>query len=258
MPDNLMAVDVDITRSTADLKRIRDDQLPFAISLGLNRTAVAALDRRRASLDNDFTIADAKKPFFKRLIKFPRRNWATKRKLVALVGVHERDEDFGVGSSKDRGFLLGRHEAGGDRTRLDPNRPFFIPTDELRSGPYDLPPKSMYPAALRLFESRGIVRYQKDAVTGKRKGVKGTLAAQAKGKRDTFIVDARSSGNPKAWGIYQRFGTGRRDIRMLWAFRSKIRLTKRLGFYTGVNAYVEENFGRHFDQAIDEAMRTAK
>jgi hypothetical protein len=258
MSDNLMDVQVDVTKATADLKRIRDDQLPFAISLGLNRTAVAALDRRRAALDADFTIADAKKPFFRRLIKFPKRQWATKRKLVATVGVHEQDGDFGVGSSKDRGFLLGRHEGGGDRTRLDPMRPFFVPTDELRSGVYDVPPKSMYPAALRLFESRGIVRYQKDAATGKRKGIRGTLAAQAKGKRDTFIVDARSSGNPKAWGIYQRFGTGRRDIRMLWAFRSKIRLKKRLGFYTGVNAYVEQNFGHHFDQAIDEAMRTAR
>lgn len=253
----MLDVTVDVTKATADLRNIQQNQIPFAISLALNRTAQGALAHAGQRLDRDFTINESRKPFLKRLFRFPRSQWATKRKLIATIGVHQADGDFGTGSSKDRGFLLGRHEMGGDRDRNDPMRPFFIPTDALRPGAYDVAPKSMYPAALRLFESQGIVRWEKNA-EGKRKGVKGTLPAQAQGKRDTFIIDARSRGKPKAWGIFQRTGPGRHDIRMLWAFRTRIRLKKRLGFYVGTNTYVDHNFARHFGDALTEAMRTAK
>lgn len=258
---------VDEKKAIADLKRIREDQLPFAFSLGINNTAKGAVESTRARLGENFTINNARIAFLRRLIKFPRSQWATKKKLAATLGVHERDEDFGVGSSKDRGFLLGRHEEGGERNRTDDMRPFFVPTNELRSGAFDVPPRNMYPTALRLVDSIGTVRTVKITTGpagdwGKRKTrrlrVKGVLAAQAKGKRDTFIVDGRKSGNPKAWGIFQRTGPGRRNIRMLWAFRTRIRLNKRLNFNTNVSTYVDRNVSRHFDDAINQAMRTAR
>jgi hypothetical protein len=249
-------VTVDVTKATADLRNIQQNQIPFAISLALNRTAKGAIAAAGERLDRDFTINESKKPFLKRLFRFPRSQWATKRKLIATVGVHQSDGDFGTGSDKDRGFLLGRHEAGGERHRNDPARPFFLPTEALRSGAFDVPPKSMYPTALRLFESRGIVRFEKDAATGKRKGVKGTLPAQAKGKKGTFIIDARKKGG--TWGVFQRVGRGHGNLRMLWAFRTKIRLKQRLGFYTGTSAYVDTNFNQVFGESLAEAMRTAK
>lgn len=260
-------VKVDRKAAMTDLKTLRRDQWPFALSLAINRTAQGAVATAQTTLSRDFTIATSRLPFLRRLIKFPRRQWATKKKLSATLGVHEKDSDFGVGSSKDRGFLLGRHEDGGERRRSDDMRPFFIPTDALRKGAFEVPSRSMYPTALRLVESRGTVRTVKVTTGpagewGKRKvkriAVKGVLPAQPKGKQGTFIVDARKRGNPNAWGVFQRYGRGKRDVRMLWAFRSKVTLPKRLGFGPKVGKYVDGNFARHFDDAVKQAMRTAR
>jgi hypothetical protein len=257
----MLDINVESLKLRTDLKAIRADQMPFALSLGINNTAKGARDRMKfTELPHDFTINPARQRFMASLIRFPRAQWATKRKLSATLGVHERDEDVGVGSSKDRGFLLGRHEEGGARQRTDDARPFFIPTEALRQGDTALAPRSMFPTALRLFASQGIVRYVKISVDGKtkRKGVKGQLPAQAKGKRGTFIVDARQKDGPSAWGIFQRYGRGKRDIRMIWAFRKKVQLPPRLKFYATVNQYVTQNFGLHFSEAMDQATRTAK
>lgn len=258
--------------TVTDLAKIRVDQLPFAESLAINTVAAGARDFMRGLVPKEFTIAPAREKFITSLIRFPRAQWATKTKLSATMGVHSSDGDVGVGSDKDRGFLLGRHEDGGTRTRTDPLRPFFIPTDELRGGDYDVPPRSMYPTALRIMEGRGIVSYTStvDKKTGKtkRKGVVGTLLIQSRttsrgkvmiqGKQRTFLIGPMNDANPKDWGIYQRTGPGRRDVRLIWAFRTRINLPPRLHFYEQVAHYIDSHLAEEFTKAIDRAMATAR
>lgn len=265
-------IKIDSTALLGDLAGIREEQLPYAESLAINNTAKGARNYMRALVPREFSIASSRETFIANLIRFPFAQWANKRKLSATLGVHSSDGDVGVGSDKDRGFLLGRHEDGGTRTRTDPLRPFFIPTDEIRGGDYDLPPRSLYPTALRIMEGRGIVSYTTlvNAKTGKtrRKAVFGNLAirsrstasgkVQIQGKQNTFLIGPMNSTNPKDWGIYQRTGPGRRDVRMIWAFRSSINLTPRLHFYETVGKYVEQHIGEELERAIDQALATAK
>lgn len=253
----MLDVSIDLTRMKAELKRARDDQIPFALSLAINTTAKGAIASIRTGLEEDFTIAPSRLPFMKRLIRFPRSQWATKRKPIATIGVHEKDSDFDVGSSSDRGFLLGRHEEGGERRRDDPFRPFFIPTDEIRGGDWDLPPRNLYPTALRIFDQRGVTGVLGADIKKAKRGFGGQEYV-IKGKRRTFVVDGRQRNGAKAWGIFQRMGRGARNIRMIWAFRTSIHLPPRLRFYKKAASYIDTNFPRHFSEALERAMKTAK
>lgn len=269
---SLIDVKVD-TKQYLDELGVRQDQQRFTASLALNIVTQGALAFARAKVKTEFTIAPSKETFIESLIRFPKSAWSTKERLYTTVGIDGDEGDVGVGSDKNRGFLLGRHEAGGIRTRTDPLRPFFIPTDELRGGEYDLPPHSMYPVALGLMEGRGVVSYttivnpttgktRKKAVIGN-KLIKSHITAtgklQIQGKRGTFLLGPMNApGDPRIWGIYQRTGPGRRDVRMIWAFRTSIDLPPRLHFYDAIDAYVQAHMQEAFEEAAARAMATAR
>lgn len=247
-------VTIDTTKLQRDLTVFYQHQMPFATSLALNRLAVAAQKEVRASLDQKFTIAPERQKFMERLVRFGKEDRATKeRQHARLVIAQSKGNDTSLTSAKDRGLILGRHEDGGVR-RADPDKPFFIPTDDLRTGDRQLIPRRMYPAALRLTERRD-ASGKMLPVLGRRTKSGGFMA---QGKRSTFIIDARTTSDPRAWGIFERVGSHKRDIRMLWAFRTTIRLTPRLAFYATVDRVVAEKLEAIFDEALAFALRTAR
>ncbi|MGN6104068.1 MAG: hypothetical protein ACTHU0_03115 [Kofleriaceae bacterium] len=236
------------------------------MSKALNTLAKVGQQQVRSTLDpQHFTIAPSRRAFLERLVRINRGDWATKTKPWVTIGINQGE----TGTGKDRSQILGRHEAGGERDATDPMKPFFIPTEELRTGARDLPPRSMYPTALRVMEGRGIVSYT--VVNGKRKGLHGTLRIQSRttargkvqiqGKRDTFVMGAlgpQDLRNPKAWGIWRRTGPGKRDIEPIWWFRRSIHLTPRLQFGKTVAAVVDAQWQGAMVAALDDAMRTAR
>jgi hypothetical protein len=225
------------------------DQLPFATSLAMNRLVEKMQAGVRDSLSRDFTIAPKVLPFMKLLVRFDRANHATKTKLEARFGVNDTE---GLSTQKDRSFILGRHEIGGVRT-ASPDRPFAIPTGAIRGGDYDVAPRSMYPSSLGFVERRTASGVQ--PIRG-RVTRKGTI--QIQGKHRTFIIDARETSDPRAWGIYQRTGPGKRDIEMIWAFRTTITLPPRLHFYEVASAIQVKEWPGTFEEAMDYAVRTAR
>jgi hypothetical protein len=228
-------------------------QIPYATALAINGTLKRAQAAVRTSLDRHFTIAPSRRAFLARTIRIARDGWATKKTLVGRMDVGMRDKAY---NARDRSFLLGRHEEGGTRT-ADPIEPFFIPTEHLRKGPYDVPPQRLYPRALRLYQRRDPAT----VLPGKSKLTK-SGKVQRQGKRATFIIDnstpGRLSANPNAHGIYERTGKGRRDIRLLWAFRRTIQLKPRLAMLATTRAIHAAHFDEEFAKAMDRALATAR
>lgn len=244
---------MDTRALTRDLTALEKDQLPFATSLAINRTALDIQRAVRTSMLSSFTIAPDRKRFMDMMVRFDRKNYATKTNLEARIGVNDT-ESPAAGEGRDRSFILGRHETGGVRRAPDPLRPFAIPTRALRAGAFDVPPRSLYPSSLRLVE---------------RRTPSGTLPAKSRvtkrgkimiqGKRGTFVMDAGTGvGNPKVRGVWQRTGPGKRDIRMLWMYRDRISLRPRLRFYETGQRVIDTQFARIFERAMDEAVRTAR
>ena len=222
-------------------------QLPFAAALALNQVANDARDAARGSLERRFTINPGKLRFLQGLIGTDHR--ATKSELFSRVGI---SKEFGLGQGKDRNFLLTRHQEGGPRSTTA-DKPFFIPTDEIRGADHAVAPRALYPANLRLFARRtpesSLPARQRATKRGK---------VQTQGKQRTFILDARPTADPRAWGVFQRTGPGKRDIRMLWAFRTSLQLPPRLAFYDTTTQAVLDRWATRFDEALARALSTAK
>jgi sirohydrochlorin ferrochelatase len=77
------------------------------------------------------------------------------------------------------------------------------------------------------------------------------------GKRGTFVIDARQTANPNAWGVYQRVGSGRRNIRALWFYRTRITLRPRLGFYSTVDRIVSTRLDELMSKTIAHVIDTS-
>lgn len=252
----MLDVSVEIQQASTYLTDVEREQIPFAASLALNNATEAARDRVRTQLPQHFTIAPSRLRFLSSMITFPKDAWATKQKLWTAMGINLGEAGLANPrhtAAEDRSFILGRHEEGGLRLAPDPMHPFFIPTDEIRGGAFDLVPRRLYPSSLRLAERRtpnGVLPI-KSHVT--RRGV-----VQIKGKRRTFVIDARETADPRAWGIYQRVGPTRGDVRLIWAYRQRITLPPRLHLRDTVQAMIEQHFPEFWQAALARALATAR
>jgi hypothetical protein len=54
--------------------------------------------------------------------------------------------------------------------------------------------------------------------------------AQWKGRNNTFMV--KHTRKLEHGGVFQRIGSGRGDVRMIWKFQPNVRIDKRLGFFS--------------------------
>ena len=221
-------------------------QIPFAMALTANAVAKDAQLAAQAGIRRRFTISPRRERFILGLVR--RGHFATKREPWADVGI---GHDHGAGPTKNRSFLLLRHQLGGRRVARNPLYPFAIPTKEIRPDPYGEVPQSLLPKNLRVFERRG--------VTGNLP-IKSRLTkpgkVQIQGKRGTFIIDDRQGSG--TWGIFQRTGPGRRDIRQLFFLRPQIDLPPRLQFYEAVQDAVRRQMSVRFDEALKRALATAR
>lgn len=215
------------------------DQLPFATSRAINATAYDARDAIRKGIQERFTI---RRKWVVTGIQIPRGGRATKRKLEAVVELDRR-----------RAFL-GKFEEGGTK-RGTPDMPIAIPTEHIRPVPTKVPPLALYPKNLRLQERRDISGGFMAARTKfSRRGV-----PQWKGKRRTFVIDpVHHRADRELWGVWQRFGPKRHQIRLIWAYRREIPIPNTLQFEATGKRTVDQRWDINFTRAFDQAIRTAR
>lgn len=240
-------VTVDAADALSYLQRL-SRQVPYAVSKTLNDLANVVQAEERLELRRTFTIAPARLLFIERLIKRTKDDRATKENLVAAVRIEGSES-----RKKGSGDVLTRHLTPGTRTASS-QALFFLPSAELRPGPYDVAPRAMYPKALRLMTM---------------KGISGDLLSKAKGKRrkiaglDTALKELRKAGLGGTFlipgaGIFQRQGEGSAGLVKLWSFRRTITLRTRYPFYEIAGTVAKERWAELMERGFDDALKSAK
>lgn len=226
-------------------------QIPFALAQSTNDAAKAFQDAMRVGISRRFMLRQP--GFVLNSVKIQKGNWATSKgfksgggKFTTIVSIG------GEGSSHHNSGLLVKFEDGGEKTSFDPDRPIAIPTAALRPSFAELPPLDMYPKNLRLVSRRGITNTLPAHVHVTKRGVE-----QLQGKRRTFVLDPTKNIGSSVWGVFQRFGPRRSDIRLIWRYRTRVQIPRRLQWRDTAQRIVPGAFAEAFRTRLAEALRTA-
>ena len=199
---------VDATDALGLMGRISDN-FPRARTNALNKVAVEVNGALRYDAERRFIWRDARA---KRVLN----DYAP---IPLFRGQMARDDKPYATpvAPENAGKILRPFETGTPKTTSRFGAVPAIPTKMLRASGREVIPKAMFPSAL--FPELGTnYTIGKDASKwNKGKGRSGRAFKRVK----PFIM--RPGVNPKTWGIYKRFGPGRNDIAMLWAFRPSVR-----------------------------------
>jgi hypothetical protein len=257
-----LVLQTQIDEAVAALDTVRRDQLPFAISLAVNRSAIAGQQAERAHILQAFTVrrnpGTPQRPgAVLRTVKIEKYDFANKRNPTAFrISI-----DATRTKSGGRRDYLAKFEEGGEKTAADDMvAPIAIPSKALRPNFRDLVAAKFYPQNLRLTPKRvggGEILPARQKVTAR--GV-----VQWKGKLRTFVLDPRFHGEARGgegeptWGVYQRTGPGKRDIQLLWTYKHGIPIPRRLEFKATIADAVTSSFVLNFSNAYARAIATAR
>jgi hypothetical protein len=250
---------VDLSGTPEATLRALGRQMPFALSVAMNRTVEDANAAVRRRMQSTFVL---RRPGFdlppQQLPSIAR---ATKSRLHAEVRLAYADVTPGsVGDRRE--VIFRKHEEGLIKRADDPSFPIAIPTTAIRPSFPALVPLQFYPKNLRLAP-----RQQPDNTTlpALRRGKVVTLAGAKISNRarkqqgltgtlGTFTI-SNEDGRPKF--IAQRTGSGRRELRIIWLLKQQIRIKPLRFFYPTIAPVISERFPVNVAGAIDLALRTA-
>jgi hypothetical protein len=137
---------------------------------------------------------------------------------------------------QNAGKILRPFETGAFRTTNRFGAVPAIPTKATRPTPQSVIDRKNFPTALFPELGTNFSIGKDPKAWNKGKGRSGKAFKQLK----PFIM--RPGVNPKTWGIYQRTGPGKDDIRMLWAFRPIVHRPKLLTTYETAQRVVAQQW----------------
>lgn len=241
-----VVVSVNAKRAQDMLTALVQKQLPFARMTALNRTGedvhAAVADHVRHRL-----VVRVPRFIYPRFQLLPHERAQKTGPKSGYVMVHLRP----AFRTEPKGSILGKFVTGGTKTQHAPNQPVIIPTQAIRPSFRQTVPAYLYPGALGIFPSRYTVP---TGSVGRSRRSRGAKLVKP------FILDPRHMRGlgPKAWGIYQRTGPARGDIRMIWAFRKSVPIPRAVPFDEIVARVARERFPANMRGALALAIRTAK
>lgn len=224
-----------------DLTRVLfRDQMPYAMQLALNWTALDIRDAARRGIEERFTV---RRRWVLNSVIIPRGHWATKQNLQVSIVVGGR-----------RWHFMTKFEEGGVQHARDPLMPHAIPTEHLRPTPEANIPLSMYPKNLRL-----VARREPGGILPARQKLTHRRVVQWLGKRRTFVIDPRyHQADRQLWGVWQRFGPERKHIKLIWAYREKVNIPPILKYNETARATYQDRWEHQVNRAWDRAITTAR
>ncbi len=249
LPEAVKALD-DVARKHA----------PYAASVMINRTLEEVMAGGREHLQSRMKVRVP--AFILPPVQLPRAARATKTKLQgqAALGYGDVTRD-NVGDRREK--ILRKFETGGVKEAKDPQFPIAIPTDALRPSFGDLVPRAMFPQNLRLAPKKvgsgeilpalrnGLVR----TLQGEKIGKRARKQQGLEGIGGTFTINDE---NGMPIGIFQRTGRGRKDVRMIWLYRRKIRIPDLMDFFEMADQIIQARALINWQGALELALRTAK
>lgn len=232
-------IKVDTSEAVSFLNGLYAEQIPFAASLALNRTAKDVQDAERGELLANFVVRQPQ--FILGSVRIPAFSKKTDSPMQVTIEIG------------DRGGFLRKFQAPGVKQALDPTTPIAIPSTNIRPSFGDLAPRSLYPKNLRLVPRRGV-----KGILPAQRHVTARGVVQLKGKLRTFVLDPKEHRGVSTWAVWQRTGPGKHDIRMLWVYKTRIPIPKRLDFVPVGERVVRERWPIRWAEAFAQAMRSAR
>lgn len=234
----MFTIDIDTNTLASRLTAVEQRQLPFAISLGLNRTAQEVRAKAQQHMVmRGFTFRSANSQAWAiKQVAFPKGAWATKTRPIAKVFLERAAKS-----------ILDWIEQGHIKTATRPipglGPRLAIPFRRSRMAEI---PRSMFPVNLGLQSRRNTAPKAKTAWT----------KASAKGKQRTFVV---AYGTGKGL-IMQRTarGRGRTNVQVLFFLQTAQRIRARPWFMPIATETAAERLGPNLLQALREALATAR
>ena len=217
----LISVKSDVKQLTKSLTRIQRKQIPFATSKALNNVA---FDVRKSLQDGLDIHLDRPTPYTKRGVQVEK---STKNKLVAEVGF--RSKTFGKGQgSVTQAEYMERQIKGGLRTPKGSAIPVPI-VKNLKLNKY---------GSITRNKINNALGNENKFFSGKPKGAKG-----------------KGTGE----GIWERYG-GKRNpkIKMIISWNNNTDYQARYPFKNIAMRSVRNNFRKRFDNALQQALSTAR
>lgn len=251
----MIDIQVDAKGALAYLGDLNHKQMPFAVSVALNRTAEDGLAALRRVVPTEFTLRDKNLMDAVAPRQIARPNRASKANLSVIL------------ETEGKGRILDPFEFGKAKVQKSADAPVAVPTRNLRFTQTTVIPKKWYPHNLGLTprSDPGGNKYYalgRGAIKNKLSPIKRTSTGkiQVKGKLRTFVLDPRYGMNvdEKARGVYVRIGPSREDIRLLWSYREQVPRPKIFKFEDTVRKTVEARWVPNMEGAFAFALRTAK
>ena len=235
-------------KSVEELFGSAKEQMPYAISRAVNKTATDVRDTMRREVLTRFTVRQ--RSFV--VSQFQVSHTSDKRDSSIYAEITVGGAGY-KGGTKTRD-ILSIFEEGGMKTSPDPAFPMAIPSTNIRPTFTASAPRALYPVNLGLRPRRAIAGGYKYP---RRHTTSGGIE-QLKGSRRTFVLDPLTMQGVKVWGVYQRTGKGKHDVRLLWTYKQRLTVPALLGFQKTAEAVVDATWQENFSAAFDNAMRTAK
>ena len=216
-----ISVKADVKQLTKSLTRIQRKQIPFATSKALNNVA---FDVRKSLQDGLETHLDRPTPYTKRGVQVEK---STKNKLVAEVGFRSKTFGNGQGSVTQAEYME-RQIKGGLRTPKGSAIPVPI-VKNLKLNKY---------GSITRNKINNALGNENKFFSGKPKG-------------------AKSKGTGE--GIWERYG-GKRNpkIKMIISWNNHTDYQARYPFKNIAMRSVRNNFRKRFDNALQQALSTAR
>lgn len=234
---DLVSIRLDTKPIEAALGTQMETQIPFAVSLWINRLANAAQAAVRTRMKGQFRLK--REDFNLKAIYISKVDRATKSSWRVVIQV------------LDRAGYLDKFEQGGDKVALGGRKYLAIPNDKVFSdGIVD------QGNPLRIKN----LHLHKDEF-GRLLGDQRTFLAPLRGGQGSAGIFQRMGENPKKGRGKAQGGRGSGPdpgIRLLYKLISKAKIPAKLEFVQTIQTAVDEQSSTILNDAFAEAMRTAR
>ena len=232
---------------------------PEGIALGINRTVEEGLVAVGQLMRRAFTIRELR---MLPPLLLPRVWRATPARLQAPMQLGDEE---GLGLRRRQ--IFGKFEAGGTQS-ADPTRPFAIPTDVLRPSIGTVIPRSKYPRNLvGVFDNQGAYQGLGNKArivsrSRRRRGLAGRVTDAILGKqvrqKQTGRYFVLGSPGGKFYGIFERTGPGKQDVRQIWRFVHTRTIRGTLQLESTARQIGETRFTPNLEGAFDAVLKQAE
>lgn len=231
----MISIRVDTNAAISKLSDLELRQLPFAMKLALNATALEIETEERKHVQSAFTI---RRPWVITNIKIGKSDFATKDKASVTISVPDDS-------------VLVKFELGGVKTPRAGGKSIAIPL-EAKRGKTDIVANSQRPRAFAF--TQGFTSL-KTGVTIYR-GNHGTFMVQRPDGSGAIFQRLSARATKKRVGPHQ---LGRDPaLKPLWLLKPQARIAPELGFYTTGSEVAARRFGANMADALARALATAR